>query len=68
MFLELIAEETRDRQLRRVAVICLGPLGRIHGRISADTVFPVLKSLKDQDYFGDAAENALDDLEVFVKR
>lgn len=68
LFLDLIADETRDRQLRRVAVICLGHLGRIHRRISRDTVIPVLKQLKKHDYFGESAENALDDLRYFVKK
>ena len=54
--------------LRRMATLCLGHIGRIHGVIVWDVVVPRLESLLDDPELGGTAEDALDDIRVFVKK
>jgi len=58
--------EHPDSGIRGVAVNCLGDLARIHGCLELEKVFPVLrKLLADPEVVG-RAEDALDDIRVFM--
>lgn len=57
-----------DFNLRRMATLCLGHVGRIHGIIDWDVVVPRLESRLDDPELGGTAEDALGDIKVFVKR
>lgn len=55
-----------DPGIRGVAANCIGELARIHRCIELDLVFPVLrKLLKDPEVVG-RAEDALDDIRIFM--
>lgn len=56
-----------DKWVRRTCVTCFGHLARIHGYIDKQKVMPVLNQLlQDPDVKGEA-EDALEDLKVFLK-
>lgn len=56
-----------DKFVRRTCATCFGHIARIHGRIEKQTVMPVLdRLLQDSDVKGEA-EDALEDLSVFIK-
>jgi 3-oxoadipate enol-lactonase len=52
--------------LRRMATLCLGHVGRIHGIIDWDVVVPRLVSLLDDPELAGTAEDALSDISIFV--
>jgi hypothetical protein len=60
--------DTSNLDLRWIATICLGHIGRIHRVIDWDVVVPRLKSLLDDPELGGIAEDALDDIKRFVKK
>jgi 3-methyladenine DNA glycosylase AlkC len=53
-----------------MAMLCFGHICRIHRTLDKEKVLPILgKGLKDKDeYVRGAAENALNDIEVFYER
>jgi hypothetical protein len=60
--------DTSNLDLRWIATICLGHIGRIHRTIDWDVVVPRLKSLLNDPELGGIAEDALGDIKVFVKK
>jgi hypothetical protein len=55
-----------DSGVRGVAATCIGHLARLHQRIDVDAVLPVLgRLLQDPDVSG-KAEDALDDIAIFL--
>jgi hypothetical protein len=60
--------ESDDPQVRRIAVVCLGHLARIHGEIDHATVVPRLRRLSSDPAVAGDAENALEDIEIFTRR
>lgn len=56
-----------DLQMRKLAVICLGHVARIHGTISVDSVSK-LRSLQDDFTLGGIAEDALGDISSFAPK
>lgn len=59
--------ENQDGQVRAIAITCLGHIARIHGRISFHQVVSLLQKLRDDKTLGGIAEDALDDILIFVK-
>jgi hypothetical protein len=57
-----------ELQIRQLAVICLGHVARIHGDITKGKVMPKLRALERDPDLGSRAKNALEDIEVFVRR
>lgn len=56
----------RQRDIQRIALICLGHIARINRTIDKDQVLPVVRGfLTDPDLSG-AAQDVLDDIETFV--
>ncbi|MEV6159777.1 hypothetical protein AB0L53_56520 [Nonomuraea sp. NPDC052129] len=55
-----------DAAIRQVAATCLGHVARIHGRIDKDVVIPALMAMLDDEQVVGAAENALEDISIFV--
>lgn len=62
--LELIREA--DIQVKGCAINCLGHLARIHHRLELDKVVPVLKELSRDEVLRYKAEDALDDIDLFM--
>jgi hypothetical protein len=58
----------RDAAIRRVAVICLGHLARIHRRLDTAAVLPVLDDLAGDPAVAGQVEEALDDIRLFVQQ
>lgn len=56
-----------DLQIRQLAVICLGHVARIHRAISDDVVSR-LKEMQSNPSFSSRANNALEDVGIFVQR
>lgn len=54
-----------DPQMRALAVICMGHIGRIHRAVSVDVIHR-LKGLLDDPILGGQAEDALGDIAFFV--
>lgn len=56
-----------DPSIRALAATCLGHLARLHGQLDLDEVLPVLtRMMADPDTEG-SAENALDDIKMFIR-
>jgi hypothetical protein len=57
----------KDYNVKGLAITCIGHVVRMHLTINKEKVFPVLKEmLEDKELFG-RVEDALDDMEVFLK-
>ena len=55
-----------DFQIRGVAALCLGHIGRIHGKLDLKKVVPVLRRLLTDQATVGQAEIALDDIKQYV--
>ena len=53
--------------VRRLAVTCLGHLARIHGELDREKVVRLLNKLRHDDQIGGSVEDALEDIEKFVR-
>jgi hypothetical protein len=62
-----IIDGNYDLQVRQLAVICLGHVARIHRDISESAVSKLKSLVRDPD-FSSRSANALEDIEIFVKR
>ncbi|GKS88663.1 hypothetical protein [Acidovorax sp. SUPP2539] len=59
--------EENDQDIRGLALTCLGHVARISGRINEKLVFPVLREMLNDEILGGRAQDAIDDIEMFVK-
>src|ERR1051326_2548243 len=57
----------RDADIRGLAATCLGHLARIHRVIDLNIVLPELKKLLKDPEIGGRVEDALSDIEIFLK-
>jgi hypothetical protein len=64
VFLEYV--NSRDNDVRGVAVTCIGHLARIHRRLDLERVLPVLESMLSDPDVGGRAEDAISDIGVFI--
>jgi len=55
-----------DLSIRGVAATCLGHLARLHRTIDVDTVLPALERLSQDPKTRGQAEDALDDIAIFL--
>jgi hypothetical protein len=55
-----------DSNVRVMAATALGHIARIHGRIDVDRVLPALRLLANDPATAGRAEDALDDIDMFV--
>jgi hypothetical protein len=55
-----------DHQIRRIAVVCIGHLARILTAINEETV-ALLRQLTNDSLLGGSAEDALDDIQTYVR-
>ena len=58
--------KSKDTQIRRLAVICLGHLARIHGTLDVEQVIPVLENLLHDSNVAGNVKDALDDIQMFA--
>jgi hypothetical protein len=56
------------RWVRGVAAMCLGHVARIHGILDEETVVPAIRELLDDPTTKGQAQDALDDIEMFLER
>lgn len=62
-----LAESDKDMNVRKLSLTCIGHVARIYSKINKSKVVPVLeKYLRDPALSG-RAQDALDDIEIFVK-
>lgn len=55
-----------DLSIKRLAITCLGHLARIHKKLDKELVVALLKKLKEDKDVSGAAEDALDDIDIFL--
>ena len=59
--------KSENIQIRSLAVTCLGHLARIHHTLDIEQVIPILKNLLHDKEIAGRVEDALDDIEMFVR-
>jgi len=57
-----------DKQIAGAAISCLGHIARIHKKIDREKVVPMLTSFKEDSSLKGRAEDALEDISIFVKK
>jgi hypothetical protein len=62
--LEFLSHESPD--VRGLAATCLGHIARIHRALDQDAVVPALQRLRADPEVGGRAEDALDDIRLFL--
>lgn len=65
IFIELF--KGTDTKVSALAAICIGHLARIHGRINKDLVVGILKSRLNEKELAGEIEDALEDIDQFVR-
>jgi hypothetical protein len=65
--LEFISTNEND-SMRGLAIICLGHVARIHGTVNEQTTIPFLNRLLNNTSLAGRAQDALDDIEIFIFR
>lgn len=65
--LEFISTNEND-SMRGLAITCLGHVARIHGKINEEHTVPALMLYLENESLSQRAQNALDDIEIFVLR
>jgi hypothetical protein len=63
--LDLLEDEDRDIVL--TAILGFGHLGRIHGELDVDVVVPRLTALREDSALQPRIDNAIEDIQIFVK-
>jgi hypothetical protein len=56
-----------DNGIRSNATMCLGHLARIHGQLDIEIVMPRLRELLSDPSIAPSAEDALEDIKLFLK-
>ncbi|NML35544.1 hypothetical protein [Paraburkholderia antibiotica] len=60
-------EREKDEDIRGLGITCIGHVARMHSQINKDKVMPVLKRLLCDESLSGRAQDALDDIDTFVK-
>lgn len=60
--------EKKNIEIKRLAIICLGHLTRIHKTLDNNRVLPILQKLKNDKNLYGTVEDALDDIDIFLKK
>lgn len=53
--------------VRSTAILCLGHLARLHGKLDMDRVLPVLEECQQVESLRGRVDDVLDDIAIFVK-
>ncbi|SRR6266704_2747874 len=64
--LELLQDP--DLDLVATAILALGHVGRLHGRLELDIVLPELEALKTNEALAGRVSDVLNDIDIFVRR
>jgi len=59
--------QNNDNDIKRISVTCLGHIARIHGKIDRKKVMPILYNYLDNMDIKGQAQDALDDIKLFVR-
>lgn len=62
-----IINSNREKNICGLAVSCIGHLARIHGKIDKERIFELFDQQKDNPYISGRIEDAIDDINRFVK-
>lgn len=57
-----------NNSMRGLAITCLGHVARIHGTINEQTTIPFLKRLLNDTSLAGRAQDALNDIDIFMFR
>jgi len=57
----------RSTEVRGLAATCFGHLARIHGELDLNVVMPILERLRDDSDIGGRVQDALDDIQIYIK-
>jgi hypothetical protein len=60
-------ESGKDEDVRGLGITCIGHVARMYSQINRDKVMPVLKRCLENPTLSGRAEDALQDIEMFVK-
>jgi len=63
----LLALQDKRQEVRAAAIVGLGHIARIHGRSTLSVVLPALETLRSDQDLGGTAEDAIEDILLFVK-
>ena len=66
--LSLALIDDPDANLKGTAALALAHLARIHRTLDLDAVLPALERLKNDEVIGARVEDALSDIEIYIKR
>ena len=62
-----IINSNREKNICGLAVTCIGHLARIHRKIEKERIFELFEQQKDNPYISGRIEDAIDDINRFVK-
>lgn len=62
-----IINSNREKNICGLAVTCIGHLARIHRKIEKERIFELFEQQKDNPYISGRIEDAIDDINMFVK-
>lgn len=63
----IIFLNSNDLNVKRLSIICLGHLARIHKQLDKEIVIPLLKKLQNNLNVRGVVEDTLDDIELFLQ-
>lgn len=63
-----IINSNKEKNICGLAVTCIGHLARIHGKIEKERIFELFNQQKDNPYISGRIEDAIDDINRFVKK
>ncbi|WP_174912568.1 hypothetical protein [Burkholderia diffusa] len=60
-------ENGMNEDVRGLGITCIGHVARMYGKVDKEKVIPVLESKLKDDSLSGRAQDALDDIDTFVK-
>jgi hypothetical protein len=65
--LQLISK-SEDKNVRQLAITCIGHVARMYGKINQPKVLPILNKLRMDENLSGCVSNTFGDIEVFILR
>lgn len=60
-------EKGMNNDIRGLGITCIGHVARIYAKVNTEKVIPILKSTLSDSSLAGRAQDALDDIDTFVK-
>ena len=64
----LLYSASENENVQNTAILCLGHLARIHHKLDMELIMPVLSRLKKNPKLEGRVEDALSDIDIYIKR